>query len=74
MDQFRGVTILLMSAVHYAGRFAWGVNPRPLLGHLSYYFSVDDLRAGSTARVAADLSAPVTPSERLRQAPDDHFG
>jgi predicted acyltransferase len=43
MDQFRGLTILLMFAVHYAGRFDWGVNPRPLLGHLSYYLSVGDL-------------------------------
>ena len=43
MDQFRGLTILLMFAVHYAGWFAWGVNPRPLLGHPSYYLSVGDL-------------------------------
>ena len=43
MDQFRGLTILLMFAVHYAGGFAWGVNPRPLLGHPSYYLSVGDL-------------------------------
>ena len=43
MDQFRGLTILLMFAVHYAGRFDWGVNPRPLLGHLSSYLSVGDL-------------------------------
>jgi predicted acyltransferase len=43
MDQFRGLTILLMFAVHYAGRFDWGVNPRPLLGHLSYFLSVGDL-------------------------------
>jgi predicted acyltransferase len=43
MDQFRGLTILLMFAVHYAGGFTWGVNPRPLLGHLSYYLSVGDL-------------------------------
>jgi len=43
MDQFRGLTILLMFAVHYAGGFDWGVNPRPVLGHLSYYLSVGDL-------------------------------
>jgi predicted acyltransferase len=43
MDQFRGLTILLMFVVHYAGRFDWGVNPRPLLGHPSYYLSVGDL-------------------------------
>jgi predicted acyltransferase len=43
MDQFRGLTILLMFAVHYAGRFAWGVNLRPLFGHPSYYLSVGDL-------------------------------
>jgi predicted acyltransferase len=43
MDQFRGLTIMLMFAVHYAGRFDWGVNPRPVLGHLSYYLSVGDL-------------------------------
>jgi predicted acyltransferase len=43
MDQFRGLTILLMFAVHYAGGFDWGANPRPVLGHLSYYLSVGDL-------------------------------
>jgi predicted acyltransferase len=43
MDQFRGLTILLMFAVHYAGRFDWGVNPRPVLAHLSYFLSVGDL-------------------------------
>jgi predicted acyltransferase len=43
MDQFRGLTILLMFAVHYAGSFAWGVNPRPVLGHNHYYLSVGDL-------------------------------
>ena len=43
MDQFRGLTILLMFAVHYAGGFAWGVNARPLFGHPSYYLSVGDL-------------------------------
>src|SRR6516162_2989639 len=32
-----------MFAVHYAGGFDWGVNPRPVLGHLSYYLSVGDL-------------------------------
>src|SRR5215831_7051908 len=43
MDQFRGLTILLMFAVHYAGGFAWGVNFRPLFGHNHYYLSVGDL-------------------------------
>jgi predicted acyltransferase len=42
MDQFRGLTILLMFAVHYAGA-NWGINPRPVLGHNHYYLSVGDL-------------------------------
>jgi hypothetical protein len=43
MDQFRGLTILLMFAVHYAGGSNWGVNFRPLFGHNHYYLSVGDL-------------------------------
>jgi predicted acyltransferase len=43
MDQFRGLTILLMFAVHYAGSFSWGVNLRPVFGHNHYYLSVGDL-------------------------------
>jgi predicted acyltransferase len=39
MDQFRGLTILLMFAVHYS----WGVNLAPLLRHNHYYLSVGDL-------------------------------
>jgi predicted acyltransferase len=42
MDQFRGLTILLMFAVHYAGA-NWGINLRPVLGHNHYYLSVGDL-------------------------------
>jgi predicted acyltransferase len=42
MDQFRGLTILLMFAVHYSG-YSWGFNPRPVLGHNHYYLSVGDL-------------------------------
>src|SRR6516225_6181492 len=42
MDQFRGLTILLMFAVHYSGP-NWGINPRPVLGHNHYYLSVGDL-------------------------------
>jgi hypothetical protein len=43
MDQFRGLTILLMFAVHYAGGRDWGVNFRPVFGHNHYYLSVGDL-------------------------------
>src|SRR5215813_2491089 len=43
MDQFRGLTIVLMFAVHYAGGFNWGVNARPVFGHNHYYLSVGDL-------------------------------
>jgi predicted acyltransferase len=43
MDQFRGLTILLMFAVHYFGQMNWGINPRPVLGHNHYYLSVGDL-------------------------------
>jgi predicted acyltransferase len=39
MDQFRGLTILLMFAVHYS----WGINLAPLLRHNHYYLSVGDL-------------------------------
>src|SRR5262245_57080492 len=42
MDQFRGLTILLMFAVHYAGP-NWPINTRPVLGHNHYYLSVGDL-------------------------------
>src|SRR5215475_3979373 len=65
MDQFRGLTILLMFAVHYAGRFAWGVNPRPLLGHLSYYLSVGDL-AFPWFHFAAGFALRLTVLRRLR--------
>jgi predicted acyltransferase len=43
MDQFRGLTILLMFAVHYSGGGDWGVNFRPVFGHNHYYLSVGDL-------------------------------
>jgi predicted acyltransferase len=43
MDQFRGLTILLMFAVHYSGGFSWGFNPAPVFRHNSYYLSVGDL-------------------------------
>jgi predicted acyltransferase len=43
MDQFRGLTILLMFAVHYSGGLDWGVNFRPVFGHNHYYLSVGDL-------------------------------
>jgi predicted acyltransferase len=42
MDQFRGLTILLMFAVHYSGS-NWGINTRPVLGYNHYYLSVGDL-------------------------------
>jgi|SRR6516164_594995 predicted acyltransferase len=42
MDQFRGLTILLMFAVHYSGP-NWPINTRPVLGHNHYYLSVGDL-------------------------------
>jgi predicted acyltransferase len=43
MDQFRGLTVLLMFAVHYAGNFALGVNLAPVFRHNNYYLSVGDL-------------------------------
>jgi predicted acyltransferase len=39
MDQFRGLTILLMFAVHYS----WGIDVSPILRHNHYYLSVGDL-------------------------------
>jgi predicted acyltransferase len=39
MDQFRGLTILLMFAVHYR----WGIDVAPILRHNHYYLSVADL-------------------------------
>ena len=38
-DQFRGLTILLMFAVHYS----WGIDVSPILRHNHYYLSVGDL-------------------------------
>ncbi|SRR5579883_55985 len=43
MDQFRGLTILLMFAVHYSGSFSWGVNSAPVFRHNHFYLSVGDL-------------------------------
>jgi predicted acyltransferase len=43
MDQFRGLTILLMFVVHYSGGSSWGVNFGPAFGHRHYYLSVGDL-------------------------------
>jgi predicted acyltransferase len=43
MDQFRGLTILLMFAVHYSGGSEWGVNLTPVFRHNHYYLSVGDL-------------------------------
>jgi predicted acyltransferase len=42
MDQFRGLTVLLMFAVHYYGP-SWGLNLEPVLRHNHYYLSVGDL-------------------------------
>jgi predicted acyltransferase len=43
MDHFRGLTILLMFAVHYSSSFPWGVNTAPLFRHNHFYLSVGDL-------------------------------
>jgi predicted acyltransferase len=43
MDQFRGLTILGMFAVHYAGGFNWGVDPSAVFRHNGFYLSVGDL-------------------------------
>jgi predicted acyltransferase len=43
MDQFRGLTILGMIAVHYSGHFNWGVALSPIFGHHGFYLSVGDL-------------------------------
>src|SRR5215471_20111164 len=42
MDQFRGLTILGMFAVHYS-TFDWGVDLSPIFRHHGYYLSVGDL-------------------------------
>ena len=42
MDQFRGLTILGMFAVHYSG-FDWGIDLSPIFRHHGYYLSVGDL-------------------------------
>jgi predicted acyltransferase len=43
MDQFRGLTILGMFAVHYAGGFNWGVDLSAVFRHNGFYLSVGDL-------------------------------
>jgi predicted acyltransferase len=43
MDQFRGLTILGMFAVHYAGGFDWGVDLSSIFRHNGFYLSVGDL-------------------------------
>ena len=42
MDQFRGLTILGMFAVHYSG-FNWGIDLSPVFCHHGFYLSVGDL-------------------------------
>ena len=42
MDQFRGLTILGMFAVHYSG-FNWGIDLKPVFSHHGFYLSVGDL-------------------------------
>jgi predicted acyltransferase len=42
LDQFRGLTILGMFAVHYAG-FNWGVDLSAVFRHNGFYLSVGDL-------------------------------
>jgi predicted acyltransferase len=65
MDQFRGLTILLMFAVHYAGSFSWGVNPAPLFRHNNYYLSVGDL-AFPWFHLAAGFALRLTLLRRLQ--------
>jgi predicted acyltransferase len=65
MDQFRGLTILIMFAVHYAGRYTWDVNLRPVLGHNAYYLSVGDL-AFPWFHLAAGFALRLTLLRRLR--------
>src|SRR6516164_7643266 len=68
LDQFRGLTILLMFAVHYSDPI-WGFNPRPLLGHNHYYVSVGDL-AFPWFHLAAGFALRLTLLRRLdRDAP-----
>jgi predicted acyltransferase len=64
MDQFRGLTILLMFAVHYAG-FSWGVNLAPVFRHNGYYLSVGDL-AFPWFHLAAGFALRLTLLRRLR--------
>jgi predicted acyltransferase len=64
MDQFRGLTILLMFAVHYTG-FSWGVNLAPVFRHNHYYLSVGDL-AFPWFHLAAGFALRLTLLRRLR--------
>jgi predicted acyltransferase len=65
MDQFRGLTILLMFAVHYSGGFAWGVNTAPVFRHNNYYLSVGDL-AFPWFHLAAGFALRLTLLRRLQ--------
>jgi predicted acyltransferase len=65
MDQFRGLTILLMFAVHYASSFSWGVNLAPVFRHNHYYLSVGDL-AFPWFHLAAGFSLRLSLVRRLR--------
>jgi predicted acyltransferase len=65
MDQFRGLTILLMFAVHYAGSFPWRVNLAPVFRHNNYYLSVGDL-AFPWFHLAVGFALRLTLLRRLR--------
>jgi len=43
MDQFRGLTIVGMFAVHYASGFNWGADLSAVFRHNNFYLSVGDL-------------------------------
>src|SRR6516225_1385030 len=65
MDQFRGLTILLMFAVHYSGGLDWGVNLAPVFRHNNYYLSVGDL-AFPWFHLAAGFALRLTFLRRLK--------
>jgi predicted acyltransferase len=61
MDRFRGLTILLMFAVHYS----WGVDTRAVLRHNHYYLTVGDL-AFPWFQLAAGFSLRLSLLRRLQ--------
>jgi hypothetical protein len=64
MDQFRGLTIVGMFAVHYASGFDWGVDLSAVFRHNNFYLSVGDLFF-SWFQIAAGFSLRLALRRRL---------